>query len=124
MAAALFNLYADPARCRAVSAGTQPASHVHPEVVEVMHEIGIDLDSAKPQKLTDDLARSAYVLVTMGCGEAWPFVPGLRTLDWPLSDPKGQPHNTIRALRDEINEKIKALIRSECADCAVIPNCS
>lgn len=121
MAAALFNLYADPAGCRAISAGTEPASHVHPEVVGVMHEIGIDLSSARPQKLTDELARSASVLVTMGCGEACPFVPGLRTLDWPLPDPKGQSLNTVRAIRDEIHEKVKALIRSECADCAVAP---
>jgi arsenate reductase len=96
MAAALFNLYADPAECRAISAGTQPASQVHPEVVEVMREIGIDLSGAKPQKLTDELARTASVLVTMGCGEVCPLVPGLRTLDWSLLDPKDQSLDAVR----------------------------
>ena len=75
MAAAFFNLYAQPG-CQAVSAGTQPAQHVHPEVVAVMKEIGIDLSAGKPQRLTEDLASKAQVLVTMGCGEACPFVPG------------------------------------------------
>ena len=123
IAAALFNLYADPSGCRAISAGTQPASEVHPEVVEVMREIGIDLGSATPRKLTDKLARSASVLVTMGCGEQCPFVPGLRTVDWALLDPAGQPLDVVRSIRDEIHEKVKALIRSECADCVVSDNC-
>ena len=124
MAAALFNLYGNPAQCRAISAGTQPGSHVHPEVVEVMREIGIDLGSTKPQKLTEELARSASVLVTMGCGETCPFVPGLRTLDWALSDPKGQSRDAVRAIRDEIHERVKALLRSECAECAVSLDCT
>jgi arsenate reductase len=123
MAAALFNLYADPNGCRAISAGTQPASQVHPEVVEVMREIGIDLGSATPRKLTDELSRTASVLVTMGCGETCPFVPGLRTLDWELLDPKGQSLDVVRSIRDEIHEKVKALIRSECADCVASDNC-
>jgi Low molecular weight phosphotyrosine protein phosphatase/Major intrinsic protein len=76
IAAALFNVYADPSQCRGISAGTQPASHVHLEVVEAMREIGIDLSSSKPQKLTSGLAQTASVLVTMGCGDACPFVPG------------------------------------------------
>ena len=117
MAAALFNLYADRSRCIAVSAGTEPANHVHPEVVEVMREIGIDLTSAKPQKLTSDLARSASILVTMGCGEACPFIPGLRIVDWALPDPKGQSLEAVRTIRDEIHDRVKELIRGECAEC-------
>jgi arsenate reductase (thioredoxin) len=86
MAAALFNLYADRSGCLAISAGTEPADHVHSEVVEVMREIGVDLSSARPQRLTDGLARTASVLVTMGCGEPCPFVPGLRIIDWALPE--------------------------------------
>ena len=88
-----------------------------------MREIGIDLSFAKPQKLTEELARSASVLVTMGCGEECPYVPGLRVVDWALPDPKGQSRDAVRAIRDEIHERVKALIRSECADCVVSPNC-
>jgi glycerol uptake facilitator-like aquaporin len=104
MAAALFNLYADRSGCLAISAGTQPADHIHPEVVEVMREIGIDLSSARPQLLTHDLAKTASVLVTMGCGDACPFVPNLRTLDWSLPDPKGQSLDAVRTIRDEIHD--------------------
>ena len=117
MAAALFNLYADRSGCLAISAGTEPADHVHPEVVEVMREIGVDLNSAKPQRLTHDLARAASVLVTMGCGEACPYIPNLRTIDWALPDPKGQSLEAVRAIRDEIHDRVKELIRSECAEC-------
>jgi len=117
MAAALFNLYADGESCCTISAGTQPAVHVHPEVLEAMQEIGIDLSAARPQKLTDELAQSASVLVTMGCGEACPFIPGLRRLDWALPDPKGRSIEDVRGIRDEIHEKVNALLRSECADC-------
>src|SRR5215469_5872326 len=123
MAAALFNLYGKADQCHAISAGTQPASHVHPEVVEVMQEIGIDLTRTKPQKLTDELARTGSVLITMGCGEACPFVPGLKTVDWALPDPKGQSRDAVREIRDEIHERVKALIQSECADCVVSPTC-
>jgi len=119
MAAALFNLYGNAAECCAISAGTQPASHVHPEVVKVMREIGVDLATAKPQKLTEELARGASMLVTMGCGESCPFVPGLRTIDWALPDPKGQSLDAVRAIRDEIHKRVKSLLRSECADCVV-----
>jgi glycerol uptake facilitator-like aquaporin len=119
MAAALFNIYADQSQCRGISAGTQPATHVHPEVVETMREIGIDLSSSTPQKLTATLAQTASVLVTMGCGDACPFVPGLKTIDWPLQDPRGQSLDAVRAIRDEIHERVKTLIRSECADCCV-----
>ena len=117
MAAALFNLYADRSGCLAISAGTQPADHIHPEVVEVMREIGVDLSSARPRRLTEELARTASVLVTMGCGEACPFVPNLRTIDWALPDPKGQSLEAVRAIRDEIHDRVKELIRSECAEC-------
>jgi arsenate reductase len=84
-----------------------------------MREIGIDLTSAKPQKLTDELARGASVLVTMGCGEACPYVPGLKTLDWALPDPKGKSLDEVRAIRDEIHERVKSLLRSDCAECVV-----
>jgi glycerol uptake facilitator-like aquaporin len=117
MAAALFNLYANRSGCLAVSAGTQPADDIHPEVVEVMREIGVDLRSAKPQLLTEELAESASVLVTMGCGEACPFVPNLRIIDWALPDPKGQSLEAVRGIRDQIHERVKALIQSECAEC-------
>jgi len=123
MAAALFNLYGNPAECCAISAGTQPASQVHPEVVEVMREIGVDLTYAKPQKLTEALARGASMLITMGCREACPFVPGLRTLDWALPDPKGQSLDAVRAIRDEIHERVKSLLRSECGSCVVNLKC-
>ena len=119
MAAALFNVYADQNQCRGISAGTQPGTHVHPEVVEAMREIGIDLSSSNPQRLTPALAQTASVLVTMGCGDACPFVPGLKTVDWPLPDPRGQSVEAVRAIRDEIHEKVKTLIRSECSDCCV-----
>ena len=117
IAAALFNLYADRSGCLAISAGTQPADHIHPEVVEVMREIGIDLSSARPRRLTDDLSKTASVLVTMGCGEACPFVPNLRIIDWALPDPKGQPLEGVRAIRDDIHDRVKELIRTECAEC-------
>ena len=122
MAAALFNIYANRDGCIGLSAGTQPAKQVHPEVVEVMREIGIDLSATKPQKLTDELARSASVLVTMGCGEACLYIPGLKRVEWQIADPKGQPTEQVRAIRDEIHENVKALLRSECPDCLVSPN--
>jgi glycerol uptake facilitator-like aquaporin/protein-tyrosine-phosphatase len=123
MAAALFNIYANRDGCIGISAGTQPAKQVHPEVVQVMREVGIDLSAAKPQQLTEELAGSASVLVTMGCGEACPYVPGLKRVDWQIADPKGQPIGQVRAIRDEIHENVKALLRSECADCMVSSNC-
>src|SRR5690242_4277150 len=86
MAAAFFNALADPARARAVSAGTDPGPRVHPEVVDVMRDAGIDVSGATPRRLTDDLARDARLLITMGCGDACPVVPGLERDDWPLED--------------------------------------
>jgi arsenate reductase len=120
MAAALFNLYADSEECRATSAGTQPALRVHPEVVEV-REIAVDLSASKPQKLTDELARTASILVTMSCGEVCPFVPGLRTLDWSLPDPKHQSLDAVLAIRNDIHERVKDLMQNECGDCLVSP---
>jgi arsenate reductase len=110
MAAAWFNALADAAKARAVSAGTEPGSHVHPEVLQAMREVGIDLSDRKPQKLTDDLAHAAQMLVTMGCGEECPVVTGLRRDDWPLEDPKGKPIERVREIRDEIRARVSALL--------------
>jgi arsenate reductase len=113
MAAALFNALTDPAKARAISAGTSPAERVHPEVVDAMREVGIDLAGAAPQKLTAELARGAAVLVTMGCGDACPYVPGARVEDWPLPDPKGQPPGVVRRIRDEIRARVIDLVRRD-----------
>jgi arsenate reductase len=112
MAAALFNLFADPAAVRAISAGTAPGSCVHPGVVEAMAELGVDLAGAQPQLLTAALAGTAVLLVTMGCGEACPVVPGLVRDDWPLEDPKGQPLARVREIRDEIGARVRGLLAS------------
>ena len=113
MSAAFFNRYADSAKAHAVSAGTQPGDRVHPEVMEVMKEIGIDLSAAKPQKLTPEFAQGAYLLVTMGCGDECPFIPGLRRDDWPLPDPKGQGIEQVRMIRGEIERRVKELVSAE-----------
>ena len=110
MAAAFFKLLANPAKARGISAGTTPGDRVHPEVVTAMREVGIDLDGAKPRLLTDELAREANILVTMGCGEQCPFVPGLQRLDWQLRDPKGQPIETVRQIRDEVRSLVTRLV--------------
>ena len=112
MAAAWFNALADPARARAISAGTQPGDRVHPVVVDVMREAGIDVANNRPQRLTADLARGATLLVTMGCGDECPFVPGLQTDDWPLPDPKGRPIEEVRETRDAIKTRVAALVRA------------
>jgi arsenate reductase len=113
MAAAFFNEMSNPALARAISAGTQPADRIHPEVLEVMRECGIDLSSTKPQLLTQELARGCDLLITMGCGDACPFVPGLRRDDWPLPDPKGQPMDRVREIRDEIRGRVGKLLAKE-----------
>ncbi len=113
MAAAFFNQLADTEKARAVSAGTKPGERVHPEVREVMQEVGIDLTEAKPQRLTDELARGAQLLVTMGCGEQCPYVPGLRREDWPLRDPKGLPAEEVRGIRDEVKRRVLDLLQRE-----------
>ncbi|WP_047489988.1 arsenate reductase ArsC [Terriglobus sp. TAA 43] len=113
MAAAFFNALADPSKARAVSTGTEPGTHVHPEVLEVMREIGIDLSTAQPQKLTEELARTADLLITMGCGEKCPYVPGLRRDDWPLRDPKGLPIEQVRTIREEVKQRVENLLQAE-----------
>ncbi len=110
MAAALLNHLSDPTQVRALSAGTQPAHCVHPVVVEVMRELGIDLEKSLPQRLTPELAAQADLLITMGCGDACPVVPGLQRDDWPLPDPKGQPIERVREIRDEIRTRVEALL--------------
>ena len=113
MAAAFFNRSADPAKARAISAGTHPADRVHPEVVAAMNEAGIDLSGAKPQRLTPELAAGADLLITMGCGDECPFVPGLRRDDWPLADPKGKGKDQVQAIRDEIARRVRRLVETE-----------
>jgi arsenate reductase len=113
MAAAWFDALADPAKARAISAGTDPGTRVHPEVLEAMREVGIDLGDRKPQKLTDELAARAQILITMGCGEQCPVVPGLRRDDWPLEDPKGKPIARVREIRDDVRARVLALLRRE-----------
>ena len=113
MAAAFFNQLVAPEKAEAVSAGTEPGERVHPEVQAVMKEIGIDLSGAKPQKLTEELAKDAQLLITMGCGDKCPYVPGLRRDDWPLPDPKGLPLVEVRAIRDEVKSRVQALIHNE-----------
>lgn len=112
MAAAWFNQLADPALAHAVSAGTEPGAQVHPEVLEAMREVGIDLSDAKPRYLDDELARDAAMLVTMGCGEKCPVVPGARRDDWPLEDPKGKPIERVREIRDEVCARIIELLQT------------
>lgn len=113
MAAAFFNELADPALARAISAGTQPGPVVHPEVRAVMAEVGIDLGRAAPRLLTLEVAREASLLITMGCGEACPAVPGLKRSDWPLEDPKGQPLHRVRAVRDAVRARVAELVQRE-----------
>jgi arsenate reductase len=110
MAAAFFNHLADPQKAEAISAGTEPGLRVHPEVLAAMQEIGIDLSDAKPRKLTEELARGAQILITMGCGDKCPYVPGLRRDDWPLPDPKGKPMDEVRAIRDDIKQRVQSLL--------------
>ena len=110
MAAAFFNVLAAPTKAVASSAGTEPGERVHPEVVTAMREVGHDLSRAKPVRLTDELASGAGLLVTMGCGEACPLVPGLRREDWRLRDPKGQPLDEVRAIRDGIRVRVARLV--------------
>jgi arsenate reductase (thioredoxin) len=110
MAAAVFNSLADPRKATAISAGTRPADRVNPTVVAAMKELEIDLQAARPRLLTPEVAKSATLLVTMGCGDACPFIPGLEVLDWPLPDPHGRPLEEVRAIRDEIARRVHDLI--------------
>jgi arsenate reductase len=113
IAAAFFNRYADPAKARAISAGTQPADHVHPEVVALMKDQGIDLSMARPRKLTEALAATAHWLITMGCGDECPVVPDAHRDDWPLADPKGQAPAVVQAIIDDIERRVRTLIANE-----------
>jgi arsenate reductase (thioredoxin) len=110
MAAAIFNLLADPAKAQALSAGTRPGPAVHPEVADAMREIGLDVSAVTPRLLTEDLGRRATVLITMGCGEDCPYVPGVERDDWALPDPKGRPIGEVRAIRDDIRARVESLI--------------
>ena len=113
MAAAFFNVLADPSRALALSAGTQPAERVHAEVLRAMRDVEVDLAEARPELLTDALAARVQMLVTMGCGESCPLVPGLRRLDWNIPDPKDQAPERVGAIRDEIRARVEQLIASE-----------
>jgi arsenate reductase (thioredoxin) len=109
MSAALFERAAE-GRHEAASAGTTPADHVHPEVVEVMRELGVDLSGRVPRKLTRGLAERVDVVVTMGCGDECPYIPGKRYIDWDLADPKGRPLGEVRATRDLIAARVTGLV--------------
>ncbi|MGH9236963.1 MAG: low molecular weight phosphatase family protein [Vicinamibacterales bacterium] len=113
MAAAWFNQLADPLKARAISAGTEPGTRVHPEVVAAMREVGVDLSAAGMTKLTDEVARQAQLLVTMGCGDECPIVPGAARDDWPLDDPNGKPIEQVRAIRDDIRDRVRRLLEGE-----------
>jgi arsenate reductase len=113
MAAAWFNQLADRSQARAISAGTDPGPRVHPEVITAMREVGVDLVAASTTKLTPELAQQAQWLVTMGCGDACPYVPGAKRDDWPLEDPKGKRIERVREIRDEIRDRVQALIECE-----------
>lgn len=113
IAAALFNRNADARKARAISAGTAPAEQVHPEVVALMRDMGIDLSGQRPQKLTDALASQAQWLITMGCGDECPVVPGARRDDWPLADPKGQSLANVRAIVAEIETRVTRLLSDQ-----------
>lgn len=110
MAAAFFNQLADPARAVAISAGTAPGTRVHPEVADAMREVDIDLSSAVPRKLTAELAAGAAWLITMGCGDQCPVVPGAKRDDWPLEDPKGKPVERVRDIRDDVRSRVAAFV--------------
>ncbi len=110
MAAAWFNRFCDPTKAKAISAGTQPGERVHPVVVQAMREAGMDLAAAKPQLLAEELAKQATLLVTMGCGDACPFIPGLKKIDWDLRDPKNQSIIVVRQIRDDIRQRVSQLL--------------
>ena len=110
MSQALFQQIAN-GRHESRSAGTRPAEQVHPVVVAAMREQGIDLSARRPQKLTDELGEWADVVVTMGCGDECPYIPGKKYIDWDLTDPADQPLDAVRAIRDEINTRVEQLAR-------------
>jgi arsenate reductase len=109
MSEALFNEDADGTH-RALSAGTIPADHVHPEVIRAMGELGLDLSGRTPRRLSQELAEQADVVVTMGCGDECPYIPGKRYIDWDLPDPAGRPIEEVRSTRDEIRRRVRSLL--------------
>ena len=113
MAAAWFNSLSDPTKARAISAGTEPGPRVHPEVVIAMSEVGVDLSGAPTTKLTPELAARASMLITMGCGDQCPVVPGVTRDDWPLEDPKGKPIDAVRVIRDDIISRVQELVERQ-----------
>jgi arsenate reductase len=113
IAAALFNHYVDSSKARAISAGTRPADRVHPEVVSAMQQRGIDLSKATPQLLTPELAANANWLITMGCGDECPVVPGTRRDDWPILDPKGQSPETVNTIITDIDHRVRAFVAAQ-----------
>jgi len=110
MSQALFERAAAGTGHESASAGTTPADRVHAAVVEAMRELGIDIAERTPQRLTDELAGWADIVVTMGCGDACPYIPGTRYIDWELPDPKGRPLDEVRATRDDIARRVQALL--------------
>ncbi|KAG0029622.1 hypothetical protein BGZ81_003590 [Podila clonocystis] len=110
MAAAFFNKHKTRDTVKGISAGTNPASEVHPVVRDIMLEVGIDLSNITPVKLTPELAKTVSTIVTMGCGETCPYVPGVQIIDWKITDPKNKPLEEARVIRDEIENRIKAFI--------------
>ena len=112
IAAALFNKYADRSKARAISAGTQPAARVHPEVVAAMKQRGMDVSNATPQKLTPELASQSNWLITMGCGDECPVVPGVKRDDWPIQDPKGQSPQVVASIIDDIDRRVQEFVRA------------
>ncbi|MHB1845613.1 MAG: arsenate-mycothiol transferase ArsC [Deltaproteobacteria bacterium] len=111
LARAFFLAEADPLKARALSAGTQPAARVHPEVQAALRELGLELGEVAPRLLTAELAGEAQLLVTMGCGADCPVLPGLRREDWPIEDPKGKPPERLRAIALDLHERVRALVR-------------
>jgi arsenate reductase len=109
MSRALFEQAAQ-GRHTASSAGTQPADQVHPEVVEAMKELGVNLSVLKPRLLTTELAQEADVVVTMGCGDACPYIPGKKYVDWDIPDPKGLPVEQVRGIRNDIFKRVQELV--------------
>ena len=109
MSDALFARAAN-GRHQSRSAGTRPAEHVHPVVAEAMREVGLDVSGNRPQQLTDDLGQWADVVITMGCGDECPYIPGKRYIDWELNDPAEKPLAEVRAIRDDIGRRVEALV--------------
>ena len=113
IAAALFNKYSDRSKARAISAGTHPADRVHPEVITVMRSQGLDLTAQRPQRLTPELAATADWLITMGCGDQCPIVPGAQRDDWPILDPKGQSTNAVSAIVGDIETRVHGFVEAQ-----------